>query len=416
MRTMESFLKGKMDFQQKNNAVLLKKYSSMTVWSGVLIAIFPILAPYDFFGISLNWILGIIFVVCRLFKRAKLPIMPSVKPLAIYTLLSAALSLNGLLVLQNPRNLINAEIAMIADLVIYMMLWFYSDIDVTIKYANIIGYICCGYATIQIIATITGTVVPLGKLPIFEISTGWIPEVWGFRFNSLFSEPSYFAIYLLPIFLYNFLKSNWINAIVFASFIVLSSSSLGIISMTIVFLLSFVSGEFTLKNKIKIIAVLLVVIVLGCIIMKDVPFVASFIKRSFLKIKEIFGSSSNGGFAEDIRLGGYLYLFDEIPVKEQLFGVGNAQLQNYFAERGVHIFNYSNSFVLSLLNFGLLGFVAFIAFLGNLCCISRKERTFLFWLILVLTLAVDSLLFSYRYYWLVYFVLFSNKRMEKLSQ
>lgn len=388
---------------------------NMTKWAGILIASFPILAPYQFLGISVNWILGGIYVICHLLIYAVFPITKSTKPLMLYTAISMFLSLNGLLILRDPSNLINAEIAMAIDLIVYVLLWYYSDIDSTMKYADIFGYICCGYAVVQMLATISGGSVSLGQLPFLGVSSGWVTEVWGFRFNSLFSEPSYFAIYLLPLFVYHFLKNDWLKVVLFASFIVLSSSSLGIISMAMVLVLRFFSSSFSTKNKFKFLLIVVVVIVLASILMNNVPMVGSFISRTFDKMDEIFSSSSNGGFMDDVRLGGYLNLFDELPLKEQIFGVGNAQLQNYFAEHGIHVYNYSNSFVLSLLNFGLLGFNVFVIFVGSLFFVSRKEKTFLFWLVLILTFAVDSLLFSYRYYWLVYFVLFSNKRLEKLS-
>ena len=415
-RIMEELLKMNNRYKQKRETILLKKHLSMTVYAGILIAVYPILAPYKLFGISLNWLLGIIFFIIHILKNKNYPFISSVKPLALYTVLSMVLSMNGLLVLQNPINLINTEIAMAINLILYMLLWFYSDIDVTMKYANMFGYICCGYALVQIIATISGSTVPLGQFPIFEVSTGWVSEIWGFRFNSIFSEPSYFAIYLLPLFVYNLVKSNWLKAVIFASFIVLSSSSLGIISLIIVLLLRFISSDFSLKNKIQFIVILFGVVLLANLIIEKVPDVEVFIGRSYIKIKEIFDSSLNGGFMKDMRLGGYLDLYGELPIKEQLFGVGNSQMQNYFSEQGVLIFNYSNSFVLSLINLGLLGFVVFVIFLAKLLCVSRKEKTFLFWLILIITFSVDSLLFSYRYYWLVYFVLFSNKRMEKISE
>lgn len=411
---MEKGVKRLLTITNKNGFVL-KKYSNMTKWAGLLISLFPILAPYKFLGILVNWILGGIYVICHFLIYAGFPITKSTKPLMLYTAISMLLSLNGLLILRDSSNLINAEIAMAIDLIVYALLWYYSDIDSTIKYADIFGYICCGYAVLQMLATISGGSVPLGKLPFLDVSTGWVTEVWGFRFNSLFSEPSYFAIYLLPLFVYHFLKNDWFKAVLFASFIVLSSSSLGNISMVMVLVLYFFSSSFSTKNKFKFLLIILVVIVLASILMNNVPMMRSFISRTFDKIDEIFSSSFNEGFMDDLRLGGYLNLFDELPLKEQILGVGNAQLQNYFAEHGIHVYNYSNSFVLSLLNFGLLGFIVFILFIGNLFFISRKEKTFLFWVVLIVVLAVDSLLFSYRYYWLVYFVLFSNKRLEKLS-
>lgn len=387
---------------------------TMTTFSGVIIALFPIFAPYDMFGISIDYILGFLFVLCHLVSRRSFAFLPKTRSLVTYTCVSLFLSLNGFFLLKNTSNLINSEIGIVLDLIIYMTLWYYSDIDVTMKCCNFVGYICCGYAIVQVCSVVAGKPVPLGQLPFFELATGWVPSVWGFRFNSLFSEPSYFSIYLLPLFVYNLLERKRLNAALFACFIVLSSSSLGIISLVLVLLARFFGNDISIKKR--IVLILLCVVGAGLVgaAMTNMPILRSFVSRSCDKIKEIILSISDGSYAEDIRLGGYLYLFEELPIKEQLFGVGSSQLQNYFSERGLFVYNYSNSFVLSLLNFGLLGFVVFLFFLMNMLWVAKKEKTILFWIILILSFAVDSLLFSYRYYWLVYFIMFSNRRKEAL--
>lgn len=396
----------------QDKPVITMETSFMTVLAGVLIAAFPILAPYSIGGISLNWMLGLLFIFCRICKYKSISIPHITMPMVAYTFISIILSINGFLVLSNLNNLINAEIAAVLDLLIYITLWTHSDIKITMKYATRFGYICCGYAFFQIIMSITGNKIPLGQLPIFDVSTGWVNDVWGFRFNSLFSEPSYFAIYLLPIFLYNFLNKSWLNAILFGVFILLSSSSLGIISLCLVIIFQFFKNNWSLKNKIKFVAILALVFCGLQMLTANVSAFESFITRSIEKISDIFKNSSNGGFNNDVRLSGYIRLFGELPIKEQIFGVGNAQLQNFFAERGVRIYNYSNSFVLSLLNFGLIGFLTFLCFLGSTFYKSYKNKTVLFFLILVIAFAVDSLLFSYRYYWLLYFVFFANQKTE----
>lgn len=388
----------------------------MTQLAGVLIALFPILAPYSVGVFRLNWILGALFVVLGLYKGLNPADLFSkkcwMKPLICYTLISWLLSINGFYVLENASQLLNAEIAVVAELVVYVVLWHYSDIERTVKYANLFGYVCCGYAIFQMLMSITGNTVPLGKLPLLDISTEWVEDVWGFRFNSLFSEPSYFAIYLLPIFLYNFLNKRWVNSAVFGISILLSSSSLGIIAMCVVVLLHLISTGR--KKKLEKRTLIIIVAVLGVFILliTVVPAFNRLVSRSFRKIGEIFTSILDGSIKENIRLFGYGYMFEDLPLKEQLLGVGNAQLQNYFAERGVSVYNYSNSFVLSLLNFGVIGLIVFLAFIGNVFRWSYKNKTILFFLILFLALAVDSLLFSYRYYWLLYFVFFATTKLE----
>lgn len=396
-----------------NCQVTLKTQSKFTILAGVIISLYPILAPYTIRGVSVNWIIGLFFLCLHVVKYKSFPICKATKPVILYSLMSFLLSINGLLILLNFDALLNAEIALLLDLSIYLVLWSYSDIDITMKYANLFAYICCGYAFFQIVMSLSQREVPLGKLPYLSISSGWVNDVWGFRFNSLFSEPSYFAIYLIPIFLYNFLKHKWKNALLFGVFIVLSSSSFGIITLGILLAINFMGSQIKLKDKAFIIGFALLLIAAAGIVFIKIPAVSTFFIRSINKVLDIFYKNSHGSSDSDIRLIGYLYLFDELPIREQLFGVGNSQLQNYFMERGVYIYNYSNSFVLTLLNFGMIGFIIFIVFLINLLWTSRKKGSMQFWLILVMAFLVDSLLFSYRYYWLLYFVLYFQGKMVK---
>lgn len=400
--------------KQKCKAALTAPCSRMNVGAGVLIAAFPILAPYTAGGIYLTWLLGALFVIWNLLERVRFSNLRSLRsavmPLICYTLVSFLLSINGFFILNNSEQLRNAEIALIVDIIIYIMLWYHSDIAVTMKCANLFGYICCAYAVFQMLMSVMGNTVPLGHLPLLGISGTWVSDVWGFRFNSLFSEPSYFAIYLLPIFLYNFSTRRWINAAVFGISVLLSSSSLGIILLLIVAVLQFISFGWKKKYEKRTVALFLLVFCGLMLILLLVPPFNKFSKRSFEKIGEIFESFLNGTAKDDIRLFGYSHMFKDLPLKEKFFGVGNAQLQNYFAERGVSVYNYSNSFVLSLLNYGVIGLAAFMAFLGNTFYRSCQNRTVLFWLILALVCAVDSALFSARYYWLLYFVMFTTEK------
>ena len=103
---------------------------------------------------------------------------------------------------------------------------------------------------------------------------------------------------------------------------------------------------------------------------------------------------------------GYLNLFSEYSIKESLFGVGIGQLQNYFSERGIAIYNYSNSLVLSLLNLGILGFMGTLFYFMQLLMHSVKNHTMVYWLILTLVFSIDSVLFGQRFYYLLFFPLF----------
>ena len=98
-----------------------------------------------------------------------------------------------------------------------------------------------------------------------------------------------------------------------------------------------------------------------------------------------------------------------------MFGVGISQLQNYFLEHGYNLSNYSNSFVLTIINSGIIGLIVLMIFLIYLLKISLKNKSLIFFIILFFTLLVDSILIGYRFYWLcMYIFLFKPKEENKI--
>lgn len=371
-------------------------------FAGCSIAAIPVLAPYRLFGLPVSWILGAIFLVLVIIQKKKLAITIKNQqmPVYLFAIMAFVISINGLLELQYKTSLINSLIALCIELVIYITLWNHSDVDNTMKYAKWVGYACCGYAIFQMLMLFTGKPVPLGKLPFFTIpaSQGWVPDIWGFRFNSLFSEPSYFAIYLLPLFTFYLMRKRWTSCFVFAAFIVLSSSSLGILAMAAVLFWFLLWDEFLCKGHTQQIVMILCGGSVAIVLCFALPQTRGFISATVEKLGKLFTESN------DLRLAGHIEYFDYLPFKEQLFGTGVSQLQNYFADRGISLSNYSNSFVMAILNFGVFGAIGMALFLLAAWKISIDRHSLLFFIIFVLILAADSILFSYRYYYLIYFI------------
>ena len=376
------------------------RHSFKSKYAGFLLAAMPILAPYRLIGISVNWILGLVLIVLSLadFSDNKIRVKKRNSVFVIYTVSAFVLSLNGLFILNDTAALINSLLALILDLIIYIIAWENTDFSLFIKYGRLLGVVCCLYAAYQMIMQISGHYVPLGKLPFLDIGTGWVSEIWSFRFNSLFSEPSYFAIYLLPLFAYHLINSKWGYTLLFLSFIIVSSSSLGIvISLAVIFWYTIVE-EGIIKKRYRRVATVLFLCGLVLLAFLTVPFLNRFFSLTLNKLFDI-----NSGVS-DSRLLGYIEYFNYLEVKEQFLGVGIAQLKNYFAERGISIANYSNSLVLTLLNFGIIGLVFLVGFLFSSVKEAVRRKSVVFLLICFLVFMVDSILFSGRFYYLIYFV------------
>lgn len=393
---------------RKRRGLLIENFSIFFVVT------FPILEAYSIFGIPITAIFSIIIIFLNLFykRTLKVSIKKIYLPLLIYVLFTCLLSLNGLLVLNNYKNLVNALIMQFINIFAYLIAWENIEFNKMISFADIVAYICCLYVCFQFFMLITGREVPIGKIPFLSVNTTWIPEIWGFRFNSLFSEPSYFAIFLLPIFSAHLINFEWKKSIIFGTFILLSSSTLGIITMSIIIIEQVISGKIAIRKKVTILFGIICIILILNWILNNSLVLSNILNRTFDKAITIFDSQDN---TNDIRKTGHLKYYNFLPVKEKILGVGISQLRNYYLEHGYDLSNYSNSFVLTLINSGIIGFFILVIYLIDLLKISLKNKSFVFFIILFLTLLGDSILIGYRFYWLCMFIyLFKPKEESEI--
>ncbi|MBO5413812.1 MAG: hypothetical protein J6A29_05980 [Clostridia bacterium] len=387
-----------------------KKNNMHVILASIFMAAIPLLAPYALFGVSIIWILGLLYIIYVIIfvDHAKIYIDKKIISYFSFPIISLIISLNGFLVLNNIINLLHQLIGSIFMIIILYFLWQKSDYHIVLKASNIIAYICGIYAIIQLVMILTGNSVPSGRIKFLQLVQGqtWVPETWGFRLNSLFSEPSYFALYLLPLFAASFIKLNYKNIFIFAFLIVLSSSSLGIIGMFFVIIWQIVFANKGSKYKINSLICILTIMGILFIIVANNAQLNKIFSRTFDKLYNINDSSNS------IRLSGHINYFRNYNTKEMLFGVGASQFQNYFAELGINLSNYSNSIVMIILQYGLLGAFFAIIYYIYLGREAKRKKSMIFFWILIIAMAVDYVLFSYRYYYLLYFALFCIQDYE----
>ena len=375
-----------------------------------LIAISPIIAPYALGKIPLFTFLGLIYLVFIFFYNKSFIIKINIKEISYFSLtnLVLILALVNIFFLYDNANLINGIILLSLNSIIFYFLWQNSKFTLVVSFAKKIGYICGVFAIYQIIVLLSGGVVPNGKLPFLDVVSGqgWIVETWGFRINSFFSEPSYFAIYLIPLFAYSIKSLELKNSIIFGFLIVISSSSLGILSMIVVIIVNLFDTKNNIKDKLRTILLILFFVILGFIIIENNSNIKIMTYRSMDKIVK---TNKN-----DIRLTGYINYLSEYGPRELTIGVGLGQFQNYFMEKGIHLYNYSNSLVMIILQFGIVGTLFAICYYFYIAKISISKRSLVFFIILMLAMLVDYIIFNIRYFYLLYFILYYEDINKKV--
>ncbi len=370
--------------------------------AGVLVALLPIMCPYGIGKIPVNLILtGLFFIIAP--NKSGGFLIPRLQCIRIYTFLTVLFSLNGFLQPYPLDSLLLSVFSAIITFIFYTTVFCNSDFDITRKYLYWGGYVCSAVLFYQVACEIMGLPHFTGELPFFNnLIGGWVEVTFGYRFASLFSEPSYYAIYMVPLVVMAIRDKKLLIAWIFGFSIIMSSSSLGIVSlaMCVVYEVLFdIKGK---KQKVIGISIIALIGVITFYFVSRTSGMMELIELSQKKFERIEDGDS------DIRLIGYISLYNTLPIKELLFGVGLAQMGNYF----IGVYNYSNTPVTTLINSGMLGLFALVIFWAQLFFSSYKRRCVIYFLIFIAISFADPLIFSDRYYYLLYFVLFGEKRRQ----
>lgn len=367
----------------------------------ISLVLLPVLAPYEFFGpFSTSHILLTIAYLFSILSTKRIYFIKSLFFLfMIHFILSMAaffIRIEELSTSQIPISLIYIFI----NVILIMQVIKSTPKKYFIKSALIIGVFSSIFLYYQYILMFLNINPPDGKLPflILKETSGWanidVNNIYMRRVHSFFPEPSYFAIFILPLLAYTLTKNKVFISMFFLVSLFLSTSSLGIIGSLILVALKFFKIE-NLKKKKKFIWVLSLIIIF-------------FLLFNNL---DIFNYNTekiqNLGENSDIRLIGYLDYYFILPDIFQIIGVGSNQFVSYFEE--FNLKNYSNAFVITLLNFGFLGFFALVTFIITRYIKYEESRSFI--ILFFIICCVDAFLYNmYFFYILSYIYIFSAKQ------
>ena len=375
------------------------------IFIGFILASAPILSLYRIGPLSVSlWLTLIAFIF--LVKDKQYCLKPNgTRPILRLAGILCVLSLNGMLLGYKGMSLVYSIIIILLEGFTFLALMGASNPKVTLLFYRLIGYLCCLTAVYQCFVTISGLPHFTGRIPFLELDSsvaGWMKESWGFRFNSLFSECSYFAIFLLPLFAYSIKTKRYLDSLIYGFSLVLSSSTTGIFGICIVLLYEICYINVIRKREFKALIVIgLFVVVAGYFIVRNQE-VLTMLLRTSNKVSEL-----NEGASDD-RLFGGVNLFFELPFKEQIFGVGLNQLANYFKMNGKDIPNYANTIVSALVNNGVIGLFFWIFYFINIFKISQRNNNQVFFYLYFAVSCADPLTFNHRFYQFLYFIVFIN--------
>ncbi len=362
----------------------------------LLFALYPVLAIYIILpGITLGNLVLLLFFIYKLLTARKVTIDTELIVAMIFFICSNLFQIiinrdvNVTLVLHNT-------FAMGLFLIVTLSMTMDPDDDLSrlYKYLKIVSVICAiGLFFQHAVWNMFDTKILL-FIPGIERIAYQDLNATIFRPGGFFTEPSHFAIYLLPLFALSLIKKDYFFSAFVLITIIFSTSSLGIITAVLVVLWHF--REFFFK-RITRKRLLLAGIFIFAFIAFFVLFKPDIVSFALGKLTTIFGKDSSP------RLFGTLNYISFFRLSDYIFGIGLNQFA-YLVElklgittmaTGEPLTNYSNSLVFSFISFGIIGLAVWIFLLYS---IVRKLPTgyFTIGLAFLCVCATDQLLFVHN--------------------
>lgn len=218
------------------------------------------------------------------------------------------------------------------------------------------------------------------------------------RPNSMFQEPAHFAIFMVPL-LYNALNKRKIFlAVLFTVSIFLCTSTYGLLSTMIVYLV------FALRNENGKLYFALILIACCILFFSFYDFFLLVLNTNVNKTQESIDFTGN------IRFMGGIESFDYMNFPQRLLGIGYNQTKvfmewNYLQGAS----NYSNSFLFSFYAGGIICFISLLFFLKKIYKVNPDKT---FFLILCLTLLTDQIIFNQNFLYLLFTVFFIKQPLK----
>lgn len=376
----------------------LRLYESVKYF---LISVFPIMSLYGFLPIfNLGNLSLLVLVVIRILFEKEVRINTRIF-FIMYTLIILN-NLVGLFKYVDLENTVNNSIgiAVFGFLAMFICVPGYLDsqkLYTTCKYtAYIVTFLLFYQFAFQYIS---GTTIRLNipfLQPTEEAARAFAVSIYG-RNSSLFLEPAHFAIYIIPVYAISLVQRDYVASIVFLLGLVISTSSTGIALAAIIPLIFFVSSKDRKRTS--------MIPIVGALSLAIYWLQANFYNRFIYKL-------SLENLLTDIRVFGtwsYLQYFSE---NELLFGIGINRLREFSIYQGFFVSNYANSYIYSIISFGILGSLIWFGYNVSLYRYISKSYKIMFFILLLISMT-DQILFNRNLMYLLIWVYASSSAIKK---
>ena len=242
-----------------------------------------------------------------------------------------------------------------------------------------------------------------------DINTGDI------RPNGIFQEASYLGIYVSVAYVQAFKEERIKRMLLYAISMLMTTSVVAIVILitTTVFVL-IMKKRIDLSSKMtRRILLLIGAFIIGLVFVSNLNEAVSDSIAYIMKRFTNFTSDLNGArmSSTKYRIIGHLELFNQYSVFQKMFGVGIAQYGSLF-----NVKSYSNVWVTTLLNCGIIGVGYLIICVLNMIKRIRRENI-VFFAIFLLVLSSDWQWFSWYFFMLISAcVLSSNDKFADCEQ
>lgn len=405
--------------------MIKRNYSNFIITiTAFCMAIMPILDPYVVLNISSSFtitftslfivILGSLSYLYN-FKYSKLTGF-LIKWCCIFLFLTLFSFINSSTSIKTSLSLKNIIVWLIYSFFL-MFIWKIPCRSKFIKYSTQIAIIASIVVILQFIFGNMGIDFWNGRLPLLQLSKydGWAGFIdintGDIRPNGIFQEASYVGIYLLPVYINAFINKEYKLAALFAVTMILTTSlvaSLGLVVISLIYGISYNKDKLSLKKVMKILFWVLMIIFIFMILYNQINSIknsVNYITKRLINIQGDLDSSRMG--STKLRLLGNLSYFQEYNLWQKLWGVGAAQYANYFG-----VSSYSNVFVTTLLNYGLIGIIVFICLLYSFYK-SIDIRYKIYFYVILIVFFTDWQWFSGYFIYIFNYCIFSIQPPER---
>jgi len=369
----------------------------------LLLAAVPVLGIYRFYHtLTYDLLLLSLFLVVNILYTQKLTFNKGMSVYFIFLLLISLISYSTSSS-QNYKIFINNFLYIICFAILLSYCVSLKSNELFVKFILLVGAFSTFFLFYQTISYWFFNVPVTLFLPLkmeIPLTPDWPSITYG-RPNSIFSEPSHYAIYVLPLLYHSLLNNKYLLIAIFTAGLFLSTSVTGIAVGLVIIVYHSVIKEKNFK-------ILFIIAALGLISLFFLQDLFSVLLNFILpKINE------TGAVTTNVRLFSMLSVFPRMDIPSLIFGLGHNQLQLFMFRNGMpDAYNYANSFLMSIFSFGILGLIALIVFCYYLYKINNNKGYFLIFILILLS---DQILFNRNFFYLVICIFFMKITEDKVQ-